>query len=93
MSELQKYFKKRLKECGLTEKTNTRIISYEGRPQRVPIFYPKEDADALCITYVQPDGECEYYLDGKKQREFERLRYRNPKKYTDNGAMWIIMTN
>lgn len=85
-NELKNYYLKRLKECGLTEKTNKRIISYEGRTQEVPIIYPREKDDALVIPYVQPDGEAEYYQDGKKIVNYERLRYRIPKEYTDKAG-------
>lgn len=82
-NELQKYYLKRLAECGLTEDTNKREISYEGRPQTVPVFWASESDDALHIPYVMPDGEAEFYQDGKKIVNYERLRYRIPKEYTD----------
>ncbi|MDR2840389.1 MAG: DUF5906 domain-containing protein, partial [Paludibacter sp.] len=83
VSELQTYFLKRLTECGLDEKSNLRTVSFEGRPQDIPIIDVDEKNDAIVIPYVQPDGEIEYYLDGKKERAFERLRYRVPRVFTD----------
>lgn len=86
INELKQYFLKRLKETGLTEATNKRSVAYEGRPQSVPVFYPYEKDDALHIPYVQPDGESEYYQDGKKIINYERIRYRIPKEYTDKNG-------
>ncbi len=85
-NELKSYYLKRLKECGLTEETNKRVISYEGRPQTVPVFYASDKDDSLHIPYVQPDGESEIYQDGKKIINYERLRYRIPKEYTDKAG-------
>lgn len=85
--ELNSYYQKRLIECGLTEDTNKRIIAYEGRTQQVPVFYPNDKNDALHIPYLQPDGETEFYQDGKKIINYERIRYRIPKEYTDKKGI------
>ena len=83
---LQQYYLKRLAECGLTEKTNKREISFEGRSQSVPVFFPRIKDDSLVIPYVQPDGESEVYQEDKKIKPYERVRYRNPKEYTDKAG-------
>lgn len=88
---LQQYYLKRLTECGLTEKTNVRNISFEGRTQSVPVFFAREKDDTLVIPYVQPDGESEIYQDGKKIIPYERIRYRVPKEYTDKNGKRRIM--
>jgi len=86
LTPLQQYYNKRLAECGLTEKTNKREISFEGRSQSVPVFFPRDKDDALVIPYVQPDGESEIYQDGKKIIPYERVRYRMSKEYTDKAG-------
>lgn len=84
MSELKKYYLKRLAECGLTEKTNKRIVSSEGNPLSIPIFFANDTTEALHIPYVDYNGEFEVYQnESKKIINYERIRYRVPKEYTD----------
>ncbi|HIS34867.1 MAG TPA: hypothetical protein IAA79_08080 [Candidatus Avirikenella pullistercoris] len=84
ITALQEYYNKRIKEVGLTKETNKRIISFEGRPQSVPIIGINEKSDALSIPYCDPSGDAAMYQEGNKTKLFERLRYRVPRTWKDS---------
>lgn len=84
ITALQEYYNKRIKEVGLTKETNKRIISFEGRPQSVPIIGINEKSDALSIPYCDPSGDAAMYQEGNKTKLFERLRYRIPRTWKDS---------
>lgn len=81
------YLNERLAQCGIDPSKNRRPVEdMDGRVGEYPILSANEQEDAIGITYTYIDGTVIQYEDGKKLKDFERLRFREPKEYTDQDG-------